>query len=259
MADHRSSTPDRSPTSQAEGQLLTKVGTLPVVVFWHDEHGVRDRGPLPAPRVPAAPGHRRGRARHLPLAPRPLRPRVGLHARPVGRRRARLRRRRPRRRRVRARRAPTPTRSAISKRACATASRTTSRSSSPSRCSGCSTRTSAAAEIVRTGVEFGTAYRDTGWGAGLTVLVAMANLLPHLDPDDRALALVARPRVRRARHAQPRAALRGRARSRRNELPVDRLAGWYRRFVDTRSSDAAERTLETALADCGTPRPTSRR
>ena len=45
-------------------------------------------------------------------------------------------------------------------------------------------------EIVRTGVEFGTRYRDAGWGAGLTVLVAMANLLPHLDADDRALALV---------------------------------------------------------------------
>ena len=38
------------------------------------------------------------------------------------------------------------------------------------------------AEIVRTGVEFGAAYRNTGWGAGLTVLVAMANLLPHLHP-----------------------------------------------------------------------------
>ena len=34
------------------------------------------------------------------------------------------------------------------------------------------------------------ATATTGWGAGLTVLVAMANLLPHLDADDRALALV---------------------------------------------------------------------
>ena len=33
-------------------------------------------------------------------------------------------------------------------------------------------------EIVRRGVAFGTRYRDTGWGAGLTVLVAMANVLP---------------------------------------------------------------------------------
>jgi hypothetical protein len=34
-------------------------------------------------------------------------------------------------------------------------------------------------------------------------------------------------------------------------VPIDRLASWYRRFVDTRSSDAAERTLETALAEPG--------
>ena len=102
--------------------------------------------------------------------------------------------------------------------------------------------------IVRTGVDFGTAYRNTGWGAGLTVLVAMANLLPHLDPDDRALALthglafVARD----TRNHAPRFA---KSPLPTHELPVDRLAGWYRRFIDTRSSDAGERTLETALGD----------
>ncbi len=44
-------------------------------------------------------------------------------------------------------------------------------------------------DIVRVGLDFGTRYREGGWGAGLTVLVAMANLLPHLDDADRALAL----------------------------------------------------------------------
>jgi len=105
-----------------------------------------------------------------------------------------------------------------------------------------------AAEIVRTGVDFGTTYRSTGWGAGLTVLVAMANLFPHLDDRDRSLALthglafVARDT---SNHA-PRfavAPLDGAA------VPLDRLASWYRRFVDTRSSDAAERSLQTALSD----------
>ena len=48
----------------------------------------------------------------------------------------------------------------------------------------------AAEEIVRRGVLFGTTHRRPGWGTGLTVLVAMANLLPALDPADRALALV---------------------------------------------------------------------
>jgi nitrite reductase/ring-hydroxylating ferredoxin subunit len=46
------------------------------------------------------------------------------------------------------------------------------------------------ADIVRAGVHFGTTYRDAGWGAGLTVLVAMANLMSDLDEGDRALALV---------------------------------------------------------------------
>ncbi len=104
------------------------------------------------------------------------------------------------------------------------------------------------AEIVRTGVEYGTRYRGSGWGAGLTVLVAMANLLPHLDPDDRALALVhglafvARDTVNHA----PRFAVSPLAAP---ELPLSRLGRWYRRFVDTRASDAAERALQTALFD----------
>ena len=74
----------------------------------------------------------------------------------------------------------------------------------------------------------------------------MANLLPHLDPDDRALALVHGLGfvARDTRNHSPRFAVGPLA---TNELPVDRLAGWYRRFIDTRSSDAAERTLETAL------------
>jgi hypothetical protein len=37
-------------------------------------------------------------------------------------------------------------------------------------------------------------------------------------------------------------------------VPLDRLARWYRRFVDTRSADAAERTLATAIAE-GHPAP----
>ena len=45
-------------------------------------------------------------------------------------------------------------------------------------------------DIVRAGVEFGTRYRQAGWGAGLTVLTAMTNVLDDLDPADEALALV---------------------------------------------------------------------
>jgi nitrite reductase/ring-hydroxylating ferredoxin subunit len=102
------------------------------------------------------------------------------------------------------------------------------------------------AEIVRTGVDFGSAYRANGWGAGLTVLIAMANLLPDLDADDRPLALVhglAFVARDTSNHA-PRFPVGGLDTA---DVPIDRLAGWYRRFIDTRASDAAERSLTTAL------------
>jgi nitrite reductase/ring-hydroxylating ferredoxin subunit len=106
----------------------------------------------------------------------------------------------------------------------------------------------APAEIVRTGVEFGARYRSEGWGAGLTVLVAMANLLPQLSPDDQALALVHGLAfvARDTRNHAPRFAI---GALETDDVPFTRLENWYRRFVDTRSSDAAERTLETALAE----------
>jgi nitrite reductase/ring-hydroxylating ferredoxin subunit len=107
-----------------------------------------------------------------------------------------------------------------------------------------------ASEVVRTGMEFGVRYRGAGWGSGLTVLVAMANLLPHLAPHDQALALVHGLAfvADDTRNQAPRFVV---GALETDGVPFDRLQGWYRRFVDTRSSDAAERTLETALAEPG--------
>src|SRR5262245_59622592 len=48
----------------------------------------------------------------------------------------------------------------------------------------------APAEIVRTGLDFGTTYRAAGWSAGLTVLIAMANVLDELEPSEQAAALI---------------------------------------------------------------------
>src|SRR5919198_283007 len=106
------------------------------------------------------------------------------------------------------------------------------------------------AGIDRLGAEFGIAYRREGWGAGLTVLTAMANLLPHLAPEDRPLALVhglAFVSRDTAGHA-PRFGLEPLG----GDVDDERLVAWFRRFVDTRSSDAAERTLLTAI-DRGSP------
>ena len=103
------------------------------------------------------------------------------------------------------------------------------------------------ADIVRLGVDFGTAYRREGWGAGLTVLVAMANLLPHLDESDRALALVHGLAFvsRDTRGHAPRFPLSPLGST---DLGVERLTAWYRRFIETRSTDAAERSLASAIA-----------
>ncbi len=103
----------------------------------------------------------------------------------------------------------------------------------------------ATAAIVGPGVAFGTRYRSPGWGSGLTVLTAMANVLDRLDPDDRALALVQGLAFvsRDTRGHAPRFALEALSGS----ISPERATGWYRRFVDTRSGDAAERTLASAV------------
>src|SRR5688572_7039625 len=42
-----------------------------------------------------------------------------------------------------------------------------------------------AVEPFRIGLEFGTRYRNAGWGQGLTIHTCMMNLLPYLDGEDR--------------------------------------------------------------------------
>jgi len=102
-------------------------------------------------------------------------------------------------------------------------------------------------EIVALGVEWGVRYRDEGWGSGLTVLVAMGNVAPHLEARDRALAL-AHGLVFVSRDTlghPPRFALDPLD----DRVDIGRLSAWYRRFVETRSSDASERVLVTAIGD----------
>jgi nitrite reductase/ring-hydroxylating ferredoxin subunit len=105
---------------------------------------------------------------------------------------------------------------------------------------------SGALAAVRTGVDYGIANRDAGWGTGLTVLTAVSNVLPVLDESDRPLALTQALAfvARDTRGQSPRFALGA------LDSPVSlaRLSSWYRRFADTRNGDAAERSLATALA-----------
>ncbi len=119
-----------------------------------------------------------------------------------------------------------------------------------------------AAAIVRVGLDFGIANRAAGWGSGLTVLVAMANLLPHLDPSDRGLALVHGLAfvARDTRGRPPRFPLAplGVGDGSAPAPPVERLTGWYRRFIETRSEESAERALVTAVTAGAEPAAVAR-
>ena len=109
-----------------------------------------------------------------------------------------------------------------------------------------------AADIVRTVGRYGLRYRGRGWGMGMTILTAVGELLPVLAPEDRPLALYhgARPRCARHRRMAPRFDL--------EPLPatnvaIERLKAWFRRAVEVRDADGAERVLQTAI-DGGAPR-----
>ncbi|MFN8636318.1 MAG: Rieske (2Fe-2S) protein [Chloroflexota bacterium] len=108
-------------------------------------------------------------------------------------------------------------------------------------------------EIVRIGARHGARYRARGWSQGLTILTAMAHVLPVLHPDERPLALY-HGLVRVAEDCAgqpPRFDLEPLPTA---NLPLDRLEAWFRQAVNVRDSDGAERTLRTAIAGGAEPR-----
>jgi nitrite reductase/ring-hydroxylating ferredoxin subunit len=109
-----------------------------------------------------------------------------------------------------------------------------------------------AAGVLRTIGRYGLRYRARGWGVGMTILTAIGWLLPELNAEDRALALF---------HGAVRVAENTRGSSPRFELePLpstdvasDRLQVWFRRAVEVRDQDGAERVLQTAIANDSSP------
>ena len=103
-----------------------------------------------------------------------------------------------------------------------------------------------AREMLEIGGRFGATYRERGWQAGLTILTAMGNVLPHLDPDDRVLALYhglvnvagdcAGQPPRFALDPLPTA-----------DVPPELLKAWFRQFIEVRDAQGAERALLTAI------------
>ncbi|WP_254765961.1 Rieske (2Fe-2S) protein [Salinilacihabitans rarus] len=103
------------------------------------------------------------------------------------------------------------------------------------------------AEPTAATLEFGTRYRESGWGRGLTILGCAANLFDDLAAEDRKRALYTG-----ARHVASDCA---------DESPhfdqpsfsteavaFDRLKSWFRDCIEVRDADGAERCLRTAVA-----------
>jgi nitrite reductase/ring-hydroxylating ferredoxin subunit len=103
-----------------------------------------------------------------------------------------------------------------------------------------------AVDILRTGLTFGARQRASGWGAGMTVLVAMGNVAPVLNPASTGLALVHGLAfvARDVAGQPPRYTLDPLSGS---GASAARLTEWYRRFVDSRNGDGAERALATMI------------
>ncbi len=100
--------------------------------------------------------------------------------------------------------------------------------------------------VFEAGLEFGVRASADGWGQGLTILTALRNLLPLLEPDERAhalhhgLAAVASdcdgmpPR-------HPVAPLPSKGRD------ADTVERWFRRCVEVRDAEGAERAIASAV------------
>ena len=100
--------------------------------------------------------------------------------------------------------------------------------------------------VLAIGADFGTTYSDRGWGQGLTMMTCSANILERLHPEDRPRALYQGVRQVAAECA-----------GRPPRFPVDPLPTsearpevlkeWFRKFIEVRDDEGAERCLRTAI------------
>jgi nitrite reductase/ring-hydroxylating ferredoxin subunit len=101
-------------------------------------------------------------------------------------------------------------------------------------------------EVFRAGLDFGVARRGGGWFRGLTTLTCLMNLLPRIEPAERAPALYhGLADVAADSAAEP-------PRFPLDPLPgpppaQERLAAWFRDFVEVRDAEGAERALVSAI------------
>jgi nitrite reductase/ring-hydroxylating ferredoxin subunit len=97
-----------------------------------------------------------------------------------------------------------------------------------------------------TGLDFGTHYKQSGWGQGLTILSCMMNILSYLDIKDRSHALYhgLSAVAQDCAFMPPRFEV--------SPLPspwpdLSTLKQWFRQFIESRDAQAAERCIVTAV------------
>jgi nitrite reductase/ring-hydroxylating ferredoxin subunit len=102
-------------------------------------------------------------------------------------------------------------------------------------------------EPFRIGLDYGTKFRNGGWGQGLTILTCLHNLLPYLSEADRPKALYQglAAVTRETTGSAPRFML--------SPLPgetpsIKTLTRWFRQFIEVRDDEGAERCIVSALA-----------
>ena len=100
--------------------------------------------------------------------------------------------------------------------------------------------------MFKIGLDFGTHYKRSGWGQGLTVLTCMMNVMPYLEIEDgphalyQGLCAVAEDCV----SMPPRFEI--------SPLPepfpdISTLKRWFRQFIESRDGPSAERCIVTAM------------
>ena len=108
------------------------------------------------------------------------------------------------------------------------------------------------ADVLRTIGRYGLRYRQRGWSAGMTILTTVGSVLPALAPEDRPLALF-HGAVRVAEDTAGSAPRFDLELLPATSVPPDRLKTWFRRAVEVRDQNGAERVLQTAIASNASP------
>jgi nitrite reductase/ring-hydroxylating ferredoxin subunit len=98
------------------------------------------------------------------------------------------------------------------------------------------------------GLEYGTRYRQEGWGVGLTILTCMMNLAPYSRSEDRPRALYhGLSAVASDCSGQPPRFAVSPLPDVKSSADAVTLKRWFRHFIEVRDNDGAERCLVTAI------------